>query len=73
MKCILCGEHTEEVKSRKVFFDQIIINPAIVNKCIKCGEEYTGEKEYERIRKKVEEIKKDIEPEAFKKIQFLVL
>ena len=73
MKCINCGGETKAVESRRVFYDKIVVNPAKVEKCRRCGEEYMGEKEYERIRHKVEEIKEQIKPPAFKKIQFLVL
>jgi len=73
MKCIKCGGSTRKTESRRIFFDKIVVNPAIVEKCKKCGEEYMGEQEYERIRQKVEKIKAGIEPPTLKKIQFVVL
>jgi len=72
MKCIKCGGKTEAAVSGRIYFDKIVINPVKVQKCRKCGEEYLGEKEYERIRKKTQEIKKKIPDSVLKKMQLVI-
>jgi YgiT-type zinc finger domain-containing protein len=73
MKCIKCGADTKKAESHRVFHDKIVIKPVSVQKCQKCGEEYLGEQEYDRIMHKLEEINVEIDAPTMKKIQRLVV
>jgi len=72
MKCVKCGGKTRSAVSNRIYFDKIVVNPVKVQKCAKCGEEFLSEKEYERIRKKVEGIKNGTSKEILKNVQVLV-
>ncbi len=72
MKCVKCGGKTESAISRRIYFNKIIINPVKVQKCRECEEEYLGEKEYERVRKKTQEIKKKAPSSVLEKMQLVI-
>jgi len=71
MKCIKCNGSTKIAGAGRVFFDKVVVSPVRVEKCLKCGEEYLDEKEYERVRRKLEKIK--VCTPEFQKIQLLVV
>ncbi|MBI2530365.1 MAG: YgiT-type zinc finger protein [Candidatus Diapherotrites archaeon] len=71
MKCIKCNGSTKIVETGRVFFGKVVVSPVRAEKCLKCGEEYLDEKEYESVRKKLEKIK--VCTPEFQKIQLLVV
>lgn len=73
MKCIKCGGRTKIIESGRVFFDKVLVNPVSVRKCLKCGEEYLGGKEYERVRQKLEKLGHGICIPELQKVQLLVV
>lgn len=59
MKCPLCTGEMEAVVTRMSFYNEKIkVNPVHAMRCSQCGEETVDSKEYERVRKKVDTLKK---------------
>ena len=56
-KCANCRHAMKKVSNvNKIFLDKYIVSDTTMYICEICGEEYIDAKEYERIRKKIEEI-----------------
>ena len=73
MKCIKCNGSTKIAGAGRVFFDKGVVSPVTVGKCLKCGEEYLGGKEYERVRQKLEKLGHKIHIPELQKVQLPVV
>lgn len=77
-KCAACKCAMKKYsKVNKIFKGKYILSDVTIYACEKCGEEYISDEEYERIRKKIEEIEaKSRIPavhEVIAKARFIVL
>jgi len=77
-KCTNCRHVMKKVSGvNRMFLGRYIISDTELYVCPKCGEEYIDAEEYERIRKKIEDIESKISipavHEVIAKIRFLVL
>jgi len=52
-KCIHCNTPTKKVSAKRNYLNKYLIENVQILKCTKCGEEYLGEDEYEKIRIKI--------------------
>lgn len=78
MSEVKCRHSMKKVSGvNRMFLGRYVISDTTLFVCEKCGEEFIEDKEYERIRKKIEEIESRMEipavHEVLVKTKFLVL
>lgn len=68
-KCPLCKNSMEPVKSRMNFYnDKIIVNPVRAMQCTNCGEKIISDAEYERVKEKVDALRRVEKEQGVKEI-----
>ena len=71
--CPICGGLVRKTTTEMGFFnDRIQVNPVKVEICVSCGEKFLDKKETERIRHKVNAIKKAMQKQCIKKIEITI-
>jgi len=78
VRCVKCRHSMKKVSGvNRMFLGRYVISDTTLFVCEKCGEEFIEDKEYERIRKKIEEIESRMKiaavHEVLAKTKFLVL
>lgn len=71
--CPICGGSIRKAITEMSFFnDKIQVNPVKAEICMSCGEKFLDKKETERLRHKVNVIKKSMQKQRIKRIEITI-
>ncbi|MDO8339597.1 MAG: hypothetical protein Q7T16_02970 [Candidatus Burarchaeum sp.] len=60
IRCISCGAPAKFTRGPKLFLKKFIVQKVSYYKCAKCGKEFVPSAEYEKVRRKLMEEKKEL-------------